>query len=82
MKRAYSYLELVIVLGILALIFSFFLLWQRGYAHGLREAAEYYQERETILNRIELNQADRVSDFSGLKKYELDWRGKKIIWLD
>ena len=82
MKRAYSYLELVIVLGVLALIFSFFLLWQRGYTRGMRETAEYYQERETILNRIELNQADGVSDFSGLKKYELDWRGKKIIWLD
>ncbi|MDR1452921.1 MAG: hypothetical protein LBJ25_02980 [Candidatus Margulisbacteria bacterium] len=82
MKHAYSYLELIIVLGILALLFSFFLLWQRGYARGLREATEYYQEKEIILNRSELNQADRVSDFSGLKKYELDWRGQKIIWLN
>ncbi|GBR74459.1 hypothetical protein NO1_1630 [Candidatus Termititenax aidoneus] len=82
MKRAYSYLELVITLGILALIFGFFLFWQRGYTRGMREAVEYYRERETILNRIELNQADNVSDFSGLKKYELIWRGKKIIWLN
>jgi hypothetical protein len=82
MKHAYSYLELIITLGILALIFSFFLLWQRGYTRGMREVAEYCQERETMLNRIELNQADKVSDFSGLKKYELTWRGQKIIWLN
>ncbi|MDR1324398.1 MAG: hypothetical protein LBK68_08185 [Candidatus Margulisbacteria bacterium] len=82
MKHAYSYLELIIVLGILALIFGFFLLWQRGYTRGMREAVEYYQERETLLNRIALNQADSVSEFSGLKKYELTWRGKKIIWLN
>jgi hypothetical protein len=82
MKHAYSYLELVIVLGILALIFGFFLLWQHGYTRGMREAVEYYQERETLLNRIALNQADSVSEFAGLKKYELTWRGKKIIWLN
>ncbi|GBR76195.1 hypothetical protein NO2_0787 [Candidatus Termititenax persephonae] len=80
-KAAYSYLELIIVLGVLGVTFSAFLLWQRGYVRGMRDVAAYYQEREAILNRIELLQADQAADFEGLRRYEINWRQKKIIWL-
>ena len=81
MTRAYSYLELVVTLGVFAVMFTAFMHWQRGYVRGMRDVAEYYKEREAILNRIELRQADRITDFEGLKRYEINWRRRKIIWV-
>ena len=78
--NAYSYLELVITMGILAVIFSGLMLWQRGYVRAMKDAETYYAEREAILNRIELKQADKVTDVDGLKRYEINWH-RKIIWL-
>ena len=81
LRRAYSYLELAVVMGILAVIFAAFMLWQRGYVRSMKDIEMYYTEREAILNRIELGQADNVTALEGLKRYEINWRGKKIVWL-
>ena len=82
MKSAYSYLELVVTMGILAVMFAAFMLWQRGYVRSMKDIEMYYTEREAVLNRIELRQADKVTDFEGLKRYEINWRRRKVIWLD
>lgn len=79
MKRAYSYLELLIVLGVLAVLLAGVLRWQSGYVRQMRDTQDYYQERQAVLHRLEIGDYDRTSSQGNYRQNEIDWRGRKII---
>jgi type II secretory pathway pseudopilin PulG len=81
MRRGYSYLELIVTLGILAVLGGSFLCWQRGYVRQMRAVLGYYQERQTALNRLAAGDYDRTEIRGGLKHHILNWRGREIIVL-
>lgn len=79
MKKGFSYLELVAALGLLAILCSSFLVWQKQFVAQTRAAQTYYQERQTVLNRLARGEYDRTEQRDGYKYNEIIWRGKKVV---
>jgi len=78
-KSAFIYLELVVTMGILAIMFAAFLTWQQGFIRQMRDVQAYYQERQIILNRLARGDYDRTEQRDGYKYNEIFWRGKRLI---
>ena len=78
-KKGFVYLELVVTMGILAIMFAAFLTWQQGFIRQIRSVQIYYQERQSILNRLALGDYDYTEQRDGYKYNEIIWRGKKLV---
>ena len=81
MKKAYSYLELLVTLGIVAVLLAAVLRWQSSYVRQMKDVQNYYQERQVILKRLAAGDYDRTFDRNGYRQSEIDWRGQRIIKL-
>jgi type II secretory pathway pseudopilin PulG len=78
-KAAFIYLELVMIMGVLAIMFAAFLAWQQGFVRQMRDVQNYYQERQIIFNRLARGDYDRTEQRDGYKYNEIIWRGKRLV---
>jgi hypothetical protein len=53
MKKAFSYLEILITIGLITICFLIFYGWQQGYTKNIKVINQYYQDRTTLINQAE-----------------------------